>query len=209
MTVTYTIHKSTAGVIDAPAATSSLADSNTIRRGSRATITLRKPRLRLDIKDETFSIPTGDFEEFDVINIGPNAELVVDGTLAVGELTADGTLTLNGTLSLNERSALTLRRLDPYREFAGQSNISETLNGSQRFTETIDESVINTLVMGVEPDQQSRDNGIRGVWGVVDRISDDRNQPLTTSAITIELRILASYDEYNNIADVINNLKIN
>lgn len=209
MTVTYTIHKSTAGVIDAPAATSSLSDSNTIRRGGRATITLRKPRLRLDIKDETLTIPAGDFEEFDVINIGPNAELVVDGELAVGELTANGTLTLNGTLNLNERTALALRGLDPYRDYAGQNNITETLNGSQRFTETIDKSVIDTLVMGVEPDQQSRNSGIRGVWGVAERVADARNQPLTTSAITIELRILAPYDEYNSVADVTNNLKIN
>jgi hypothetical protein len=210
MTVTYTIHKSSPGVIDAPAATSSLADSNTIRRGSQATITFRDPLSRLTIAaGETITVPTGESEKFDFVVIDDGGELIVDGSLAADELTNNGTLTLNGTLTVSERVALEFEDLRRYREYAGQASITETIDGTQRFIEMIDENAIDTLVVGIEPDQQARNDGIPGVWGVVERITDDRNQPLTTNAITVELRVLAPYEEYSSVADVTSTLKIN
>jgi len=209
MTVSYTVHKGSAGVLDVPKETSSISGSNQINLGGTATFEFREMHSRLTVQNgETVTVSNGDTERFDFVTVESGGTLTVDGTLEADELTNNGTLNVNGTLKVNERFAFELEDLRPYREYAGNATLRETLNGTQRFSERIDESVLDTLVIGVEPDQSARDDAIPGVWGVVERVTDSRNQPLATNVATIELRVLAPFNEYSSVSDVTSDLRI-
>jgi len=120
----------------------------------------------------------------------------------------DGTLDLNGDLEVNEKYALELEDLLLYREYAGQYDLRETLDSTQRFSEQIDESVLTTLVIGIEPSDDLQDRGIPGVWGLVDDVRDERSSTLTRSAVGIDITILAPFSEFGTVSAVKSSLKL-
>jgi len=209
MDTTLAIHTSTnRSVLEADGISSPPAESNRIRRGATASYRFRNPTTRLTVEDgETVTIAGGETERIDFVEVFSTGTLIIDGTLICEQLTNDGTVTVNGTLDVSGPPPTDLEFLAEYREFAGQAEVTSTLDSTQKFSESIG-SALDTLVIGIEPSDELQFSDIPGVWGVVESISDGRNQPLTNNAVEIEVSILAPYSEYNSITDVTNNLKI-
>jgi hypothetical protein len=207
MNTTFTIHKAGNSVIDADFATSEPARLNNITRGETAEFTFRNMITRLTVESgETFTVPAGTTEQVDFVEVF--GTLDVDGTLEADSLLNQGTVDNDGTLKINERFAFELEDLKAYRRFAGKANLTPTLSATQKFSENIDETELETLVIGIEPNDDLQDEEIPGVWGVVNSITDERNQALNTDAATISVDVLALYSEYNSVSDVTNNLKL-
>jgi len=182
------------------------SDWNNITRGGQVSLTVvdLRPLLVIDT-GESETIDSGTTARYSDVVV--DGTLTVNGTLKVDTLTVNGTLNLNGSLDVDELDAVEFDKLQQYREVAGQYNIRETLDATQRFTETIG-SGLETLAIGVEPSVDLKDAGIPGCWGVVDAISDARNAPLTNSRIRIDIRVLATLSDYTDISAVTTNLRI-
>jgi hypothetical protein len=203
----YTVHKNGNTTLKADAVTSSLSASNRIARGESVEITLRDVDLQLIVGGgETVVID--DTQAINRVEINSGGTLTVDGTLRADELDNQGTLNVNGTLTVNESVGVELEDIRQYREYAGNATLTETLDGTQRFNETTNTAALDSLVIGVEPNDDLKDRGVRGVWGVVDSVTDARNRQLTTNAITLSLSVLAPYSDFNNVSDVISDLRI-
>jgi hypothetical protein len=209
MDTSFTIYKSDGRQVIAGGATSAPESLNSIARGGTVSYSFRNLETKLIVDSgETETIPGGDTETIDFATVADGGTLVVDGRLECDELDVDGTLDLNGELDVNERYALELEDLLVYREYAGQYNLRETLDSTQRYSEQIDESVLTTLVMGIEPSADLQDRGIPGVWGLVDTIRDERASTLTRSVVGIDLTVLAPFSEYDSVSAVKNDLKL-
>jgi len=207
MDTSFTIHKTGNTVIDADFATNEPARLNNITRGERAEFTFRDMITRLTVESgETYTVQSGTTERIDFVEVF--GTLDIDGTLEVDFLLDQGTIDDDGTLRVNERFAFELEDLKAYRRFAGKANLTPTLSATQKFSENIDETELNTLVIGIEPNQDLQDEEIPGIWGVVNNITDERNQALSTDAATISVDVLALYSEYNTITDVTSDLKL-
>jgi len=206
MNTQVTLHSAGGETAVADAVLAPASDWNNITRGGQVSLTVVDLRpLFVVSAGESETIASGTTGQYtDVIVDGT---LTVDGTLQVADLVVNGTLDVNGTVDVDEQYAPEFEQFKEYREFAGQYNVRETLDGTQRFSETIDSS-LSTLVIGVEPSQDLQDESIPGCWGVVDGISDARNAPLANSRITIDLRVLATYSDYNDISAVTTDLRI-
>jgi len=203
----YTIHTNGNTTLEADVVTSSLSEANRITRGEPIEIQLRDVDLQLIVGNgETVVID--DAQEINRVEINNGGTLTVDGTLRADELDNQGTLNVNGTLTVNESVGVELEELRQYREYAGSATLTETLDGTQRFSESIDTAALDSLVIGIEPDSDLKTRGIPGVWGVVDSISDSRNRQLTTNTITLSLSVLAPYSDFNSVSDVTNDLRI-
>lgn len=209
MDTTITIHTSTnRSVLEADGVSSSPAESNRVRRGATASYRFRNPTTRLTVEGgETATISGGETERIDFVEVRSGGTLIIDGTLTCERLVVDGTVTVNGTLDVSGPPPTDLEFLRGYREFAGQAQLISTLNSTQKFSESIGDA-LDTLVIGIEPSDDLQFSDIPGVWGVVEGISDGRNQPLTNNTVEIEVSILAPYSKYNSITDVTNSLKI-
>lgn len=209
METSFTIHKSDGYQVVADGATSVPESLNNITRGGTVSYSFRNLGTALTIPSgETETIPSGETETIDFVTISDGGTLTVDGRLEADELEVNGTLDLNGDLDVNERYALELEDLLLYREYAGQYNLRQTLDATQRYSEQIDESVLTTLVIGIEPSDDLKERGIPGVWGLVDDIRDERDPTLTRSAVGIDLTVLAPFSEYSSVSAVQNDLKL-
>jgi len=206
MDTRVTLHLAGGETAVADAVLAPVSDWNNITRGDQISLTVVNLNPLLVVAaGESETIAAGTTAQYSDVEV--NGTLTVNGTLEVDDLTVNGTLNVNGTLDVDERYAVEFDELQEYREFAGQYSIRETLDATQRFSETIGDG-LETLVVGVEPSAEFRDAGIPGCWGVVDAISDARNAPLTNSRITIDLRVLTTYSDYNDISAVTSNLRI-
>lgn len=203
----YTVYINDNTTLEADVVTSSLSVSNQIARGESVEITLRDVDLQLIVGDgETVVID--DTQEINRVKINSGGTLTVDGTLRADELGNQGTLNVNGTLTVSESVGVELEGIRQYREYAGNATLTETIDGTQRFSETIDTGALDSLVIGIEPNSDLKNRGIPGVWGVVDSVSDSRNRQFSTNAITLSLKVLAPYSEYNTVSGVTNDLRI-
>lgn len=204
-----TLHTSGVGDMVADSVTTDPATSNRIGSGDTATFSLRAPSTRLTVgSGETVTVGSGVSQDFDEVEVFSGGTLTVDGTLRAEVVSVDGTLNVNGTLDVTGPTPVDLSFLRDYRIYAGNATLTETLNGTQRFSETIDTAEIDTLVVGIEPSSELKQADIPGVWGVVEDVIDARNRPLSTDAVEITVSVLAPYDKYDTISDVTNNLKI-
>jgi len=206
MDTTVTLHLAGGETAVADGVFAPISEWNSITRGSSVSLTVvnLNPLLQIDT-GESEIIGAGTTAQYSEVVV--DGVLTVDGTLQVDDLSVNGTLNANGTVDVDEQYAVEFDDLKQYREFAGQYNIRETIDGTQRFSETIDSS-LSTLVIGVEPSRDLRDSGIPGCWGVVDSISDARNAALTNSRITIDITVLATYSDFADISAVTTDLRI-
>jgi hypothetical protein len=204
----FTIYKSDGTDILADVAVGEPAQLNRISRGDSVTFQFRNLATRLSVPSgASETIASSETRRIDFVDV--SGALVVDGRLECDELSVDGgTVDVNGTLSVNERVALELADLRKYREYSGEYTLHDTLDATKKFTEQIDETVLNSLVIGIEPTGELKNNGIPGVWGVLDEIVDARSAPLVDSSVTVEMTVLAPFDEYSSVTDVTSALKI-
>lgn len=123
---------------------------------------------------------------------------VTGGTVNV----SGGTLNVTGTSDA-------FRTLQQFDIHAGSYSILETLNNEQRYRLQIPSSAeVGTLLVKITPTQDLQEKSIYGVYGLVDNVSDARNQPLTTNRLRMELTVLARGDEYSTLTDAETALEI-
>jgi len=139
-------------------------------------------------------------------------------TKASGSVTADYVTSGPPTLTRGEVASFafeapsqsefnTLRSLADY---AGQYAPIASVNGVQNYLSQLPtRATVNSLLVGIEPSTDLQNQGINGVWGLVDQGEDARNQPLSTHAYTLEVRVLAEYSEYADHNAVQADLEVN
>lgn len=156
--------------------------------------------------------------------IVPSGEtLTVYGTFETQALTVNGTVTgdgdvniqdfdrppTNGVVDVNEKYAIGLDDAQAYGPYTGDYTISETQLSTQKYHERITpDANIDTLLVGVEPDTDLQQKNIRGYWGLIDNITDNRTQALSNVRVTLSIDVLAPYDEYSDHTAVQNELEI-
>jgi len=123
--------------------------------------------------------------------------------------TVNGTLSVDGTLRLQESTDTPFQNTLQYNVYAGEYTTTKTLNGQLRYREFIpDNSDIGTLVVGLTPNTELQNEDIRGVWGLIEGITDNRTSALTNDSIEIQIRVLAQYGTYTSISDVQTELEV-
>jgi len=203
----WEIHTSDNTSIIADFALNDPSEVNTITRGDTATYSFGNVATKLTINTgETYTVETGTTEEWDYVVV--DGTLVIDGTLEADQVDNNGTIDLNGTLDINEKYAFELQDVQRYSPFSGKYAINETLGSKQQYSEFVPPSAdIDTLLVGVEPQQDLKDETIEGYWGLINNISDDRNRALSNSQITLDIDVLATYEEYSDHTAVEADLK--
>jgi len=208
MDKTVTLHKGDGQRMVADAILGQPAQSNSIQRGQTVTIQL----LNLNREDltvesgDTYTVSAGDTEQYREVVV--DGTLTVDGRLEADELAISGTVNGSGTVAVDEKYAAEIDDLRHHREFAGQFTVRETIDGTQKISETIDNSKLETLVVGIEPSQELQDQFIPGCWGVIETVSDERNAPLTNSRVRVDLRVLAPFSDYADVDAVTTDLRL-
>jgi len=147
-------------------------------------------------------------ESFGTVIVPSGVTLTIPSgtTLNVDSIVVNGTLDEQGTLNSANGS---LFSLNEFVEWGGSYTTQTMLNSVEKYRLQIPDSVgIDSLVVGVEPSQELQDRGIVGVWGLVDRVRNERNQALTTNRYGVEITVLAPIDEYATVSDVETDLLI-
>lgn len=139
-------------------------------------------------------------------------------TKANGTLTADFALNdpneLN-TTTTGDRASFTFdvstsvfQTLQQYDTLAGAYRTTETLTGNLYYSETLSSNNIDSLAIGVEPDANLQNDNINGVWALIDNVTDERNRALSTSRITLDLTVIAPFDNYADHTELENARKL-
>jgi hypothetical protein len=143
-------------------------------------------------------VPSGETLEID--GVLETQDIVIDGTVTgEGELkvTDDGRPPSTGVLDVNEKYAFGLDDVNKYSPYTNDYTITETLNSTQKYIERVDPTApIDTLLVGIEPDTELSDNEIRGYWGLLRNVTDERNTALSNSRVTLEIDVLAPFENY-------------
>lgn len=84
-----------------------------------------------------------------------------------------------------------------FREYAGSFSLSLTIDNSPVYSESHNNE---SLLVALRP-PDALDTG-RGLWGLLDSVSDDTNVPQTQWALSLSLTYLAPLDEYRTHAAV-------
>jgi hypothetical protein len=141
-------------------------------------------------------------ETYQSVTVESGATLTIPDGSAIETETADiqGTVTGDGLLSIEVdfNTAFT-----NFAEWAGSWATLEMLNNVVKYrTQIPDDAGIDSLVWGIEPNQDLTDRNVVGVWGLVESINNERNQALSINRYTVDVTVLAPLDEYETIADV-------
>jgi len=139
-------------------------------------------------------------------------------TQASGSVTADYVTSGPPSLTRGETATFAFRApsqsefnvLRSLADYAGQYAPIPSVNGVQNYLSQLpSRATVNSLLVGIEPDSDLQNQGINGVWGLVDRGADERNQPLSNHAYTLEVRVLSEYSEYADHNAVQSDLEVN
>jgi len=204
----FKLHTKDNGIFVGEYATNAPSEVNNQTRGESATFELEFNEFGdlVVASGDTYTIDAGEFEGWDHVIV--RGTLTVNGELNCNELTIDGgTINDNGTITIGDGYVNNYADLFDYDRFAGSYTPLETLGNKYPYSERIDNS-IDSLVFGIEPSTQLQNEYINGIWAILDNITDSRNQPLSTNRITIDVTILAQYDEYADHAAIENDLKL-
>jgi len=195
------------GIFVGEFATNSPSEVNNKTRGQSATFELEFEEGELVVESgDTYTIDASEFEGWDHVIV--RGTLTVNGELNCNELTIDnGTVNDNGTITIGEGYVNNYSDLLDYDRFSGSYTPLETLGNKYPYSERIDGS-IDSLVFGIEPSDTLQSEYISGIWGILDNITDSRNQPLSINRITIDVTILAQFDEYADHAALEADLKL-
>lgn len=185
----WNVHTKSNGTLVATSALNTPADFN-LERGQSATFNLHYTNESLTIESgETYAIAEGTTEIFTSVNILENGRLENNGTLI-------------------ETGGDNITILKDYEEHAGSFTTQDTLNNTQLYREHFSSSAIDTLVVGIEPNDSLQDRDVGGVWGLITNAADTRPPPLSDKRYSIEVEILAEYSDYADHTAVENDLNI-
>lgn len=99
--------------------------------------------------------------------------------------------------------------VEEFAQWAGSFTTMEMLDNTVKFRDQLPSSAtIDSCVLGINPSSDLDNDNIVGVWGLVESIDNQRNQPLTTNRYQFSLTVLAPYSEYADHTAVSNDLEI-
>jgi len=205
----WEIHISDKKSYIADATVSGPDDVNLIARGETATYEFVNIQTKLTVKSgTTYVVESGTTEQIDIVVVD-GGTLDINGTLQADYVNVkSGTIDNDGTLDINEKYAFEVEEIQNYSPFSGKYVINETLGSKQQYSEFIPSTAqIDTLLLGIEPLQDLKDKTVEGYWGLINTITDDRNTPLSNSRITLDIDVLATYEEYSDHTAVEADLK--
>jgi len=198
------------GILTAEFAVNSVSELNNQTRGESASINGEfEPLTDLTVASgETYTVESNTFEAYDAIIV--DGTLTIDGELNGNSLTINdgGTVNDNGELNINNGLVAGFNTVFEYDPFAGKYTLTETLGAAQKYTEQFSTSTITTLLVGIEPEQNLKDRNITGKWALIDNVTDNRNQALSTNRLGISVTILEELDNYTDHTAVENALKL-
>lgn len=199
----YNIRTKSSGELQIPFNTGS---PNNWTRGETATFTFEFEAEQTFASD--YTVPAGETQTFESLYVPEGVTLTIESgaTVEVDSIIVDGTVTGDGQL-ITDSGMLT--DLVEYAEWGGSWSTMTMLNNVVKYRTQIPSSAgIDSLVWGIEPNQDLQDRNVVGVWGLVESINNERNQPLTTNRYSVDVTVLAPLDEYATISDVESDLVI-
>jgi len=178
-------------------------------RGETVSVSLELPRYdrdRIVTEDRTVSgLLTAD----DLI-VTSEATLTVEptGVVQVNRLEQNGTVDNNGRIIADDGSRET--RLLEWTELAGTVRTVESLTHQPFFRTRINpsEHAIDRLVWGLEPPSDVRQQGVRGLWGLLESLTVDRDATLSRNRGEAELTVLAPFSAYSDVTDLAADLSL-
>lgn len=145
--------------------------------------------------DYTISADTGG--EYDSITINAGVTVTVNGLLQCNDITVNGDLVVNGEVIVYEGDARS--NILEFGEYANKYKTSRMVDGTLKYRDRIpDSSDIESLVVGIEPATELQNADVKGTWGVIDAVIDERNPVFDVDRITLEITNLAEYTDYSN-----------
>lgn len=119
-------------------------------------------------------------------------------TVYTGSITINGVLDdQDGDLIINQGTTDGFNTLYQYSEWAGKFARFESLNGIEKYRNQIPTGEpVESLVIGINPSADLDNKDLTGIWGLVNSLTDLRENPLTTNRLRIELTVLAEYSDY-------------
>jgi len=177
------------------------SEFNTVTRGGRVSLEVLESTEQLIVVDSA-TIPTGETQTATVVKVRDGGTLNINGTLETGRVSvADGgTLNITGTLTITgESGGMDLLRYQP---FAGSFGTVETLSSAVAFRERLPSTGAGddptSLLVSVRPGDDLLRDDVRGVWGLVDNVTDTRDPSIGQERAAVELTVLARYSEYDD-----------
>jgi len=186
------------------------SDANNRTRGDTATFDIHLSGLGDLVvpSGDTYTVSAGTTEIVGDVDL--DGTLVIEDTatlIVYGIFDNDGTLINNVTPKAFSNGQLGY--LLGYDRHSGSYTLRGTLNHTQRYKERLpDAPNRDSLVVGIEPSDSLEDRNVIGKWGLISNVTDSRTRALTNPVVTVEVDILADYDEYSTISDVQNALAI-
>jgi len=158
------------------------------------------------IKSQVYTIPSGETEFYATVTIKEGSEIEVNGILVADEIINNGSLdNSTGEIYNGFAPGEFMTRLD---EFGGKFTILETLSSKQSYSEFLPIDYINdSQLVRIEPNDELEAKRVTGVWGLIENVTDSRNNPLSINRWTIDVTILARFEEYANHTAVEADLK--
>jgi len=207
----FKIETKSNGLVTGRFAVNSVSEINNNTRGDTASLELdfRTFQDLTVASGETYVVESGEVESWD--NIIVDGTLTINGTLYGNSLTLNQGGTINdtdGTLNINTGSVTGYSTLLDYDEVAGAFTTNQTLGFRFPYSEQFASSKVDTLLVGIEPAETLQNRNISGVWGLIENVEDSRNSALSINRLTIDVTILAQYDEYTDHSAVETDLEV-
>jgi len=184
--------------------------NNPTRGGSVSLEVLESTEQLIVVGSET--IPAGETRTVTATRVLDGGTLDVDGTLETGRVfVADGgTLDGDGTVTITgESGGMDVLRYQP---FAGSFATVETLSSAVSFDERLPATGSGddptSLLVSVVPGDDLLREDVRGVWGLVNNVTDTRDPSLGRERAEMELTVLSQYSEFDNHTAVRNELEV-
>jgi len=147
------------------------------------------------------SVTIDSVEFYDSVTVESGATLTItsNGKLLTGSLTSNGTIDNDGIIINDLGINNSFEDLVEYGDYAGKFSTTETLNGKQKYREFIpSDANVDSLLVGIEPNNELENKNVPPIWGVVESVSDPRNPALNTKNYQMTVRILAEKSEYSD-----------
>jgi len=91
---------------------------------------------------------------------------------------------------------------EDYERHAGAYSPMQVLSNDRKYREQFESPAIDSLVWGIRPSSDLQNRNVVGVWGLVDSITNERPQSLSTNRYSVSVFVLARYSEYADHASV-------
>jgi len=184
----WKIHTS-AGTLYADRAQHTLSDTP-ITRGESASFEFHFQEVGEDTlvvpEGTTYTIPAGETE------VWPDTDV-------------QGTLDVQGSLILTEGDDFVdLRALS---EHAGSYSPLPSIQNEYKIRQQ-KPSTAPSLIVGIEPSQDLKDEDVPGVWGVVDSGTDTRENTYSEYVFSLDVTVLNTFDAYSDQESAETNLAV-